>query len=120
MMQIVKPRCFSAVINTLDIYSQVAAFRGQRSAQEWTYAAAQQRSGGVWAPPVGGRPVVPTECDNTLSRVNIVIVNGTFGCPVQSGKNTRACPFNRGNCATDPRHLPVMKSKATTSSRATQ
>jgi hypothetical protein len=39
---------------------------------------------------------------------------------VYYGKNARACPFNRGNRAIAPRHLPLANSKATTSLRATQ
>jgi len=41
------------------------------------------------------------------------------GC-VYQGKNTSACPFNRGNRTVAPRHSPLAKSKATTSSWATQ
>lgn len=36
------------------------------------------------------------------------------------GKNTTACPFNRGYRTTAPRHRPLAKSKAVISSRATQ
>jgi hypothetical protein len=36
------------------------------------------------------------------------------------GKNAKAWPCNRGNCTTVPRHSPFAKSKATTSSWATQ
>jgi len=39
---------------------------------------------------------------------------------VRYGKNTMAWPYSRGNCTVIPRHLPLVKSKATTSSRATQ
>ena len=43
-----------------------------------------------------------------------------FRSSAQSGKNTNACPFNRRNRAIAPRHSPLAKSKATTSSLATQ
>ena len=36
------------------------------------------------------------------------------------GNSAKACPFNRGNRAIAPRHSPLVKSKPTTSSRATQ
>jgi hypothetical protein len=37
-----------------------------------------------------------------------------------SRNSTKACPFNRGSRTIAPRHSPLVKSKPTTSSRATQ
>jgi hypothetical protein len=65
---------------------------------------------------------VPLRC-HILSVPHMVqtrLLIPNFRQSIQHGKNTRACPFNRGNRAITPRHSPLAKSKPTTSSRATQ